>query len=118
MSPLATPIIRNKIEEPPVIDAHRDSPLPHPESTTSDDKVKLKTILVVFAVCNVLLINLINYCKICEFIIMTKKFLLETCLEFFFFFFLGICNDNRTTAHRKTTSSPEKIDSEVLELYN
>ncbi|XP_015231743.1 PREDICTED: cyclic AMP-dependent transcription factor ATF-2 isoform X1 [Cyprinodon variegatus] len=38
LSPLATPIIRNKIEEPPVIDAHRDSPLPHPESTTSDDK--------------------------------------------------------------------------------
>uniref|UniRef100_A0A3Q2NYT9 Cyclic AMP-dependent transcription factor ATF-2 n=1 Tax=Fundulus heteroclitus TaxID=8078 RepID=A0A3Q2NYT9_FUNHE len=40
LSPLATPIIRNKIEEPTVIDAHRDSPLPHPESTTSDDKVK------------------------------------------------------------------------------
>uniref|UniRef100_M3ZDV7 Cyclic AMP-dependent transcription factor ATF-2 n=1 Tax=Xiphophorus maculatus TaxID=8083 RepID=M3ZDV7_XIPMA len=38
LSPLATPIIRNKIEEPTVIDAHRDSPLPHPESTTSDDK--------------------------------------------------------------------------------
>ncbi|KAK5609567.1 Alcohol O-acetyltransferase [Crenichthys baileyi] len=38
LSPLATPIIRNKMEEPTVIDAHRDSPLPHPESTTSDDK--------------------------------------------------------------------------------
>ncbi|XP_054887845.1 cyclic AMP-dependent transcription factor ATF-2 [Poeciliopsis prolifica] len=38
LSPLATPIIRNKIEEPTVIDTHRDSPLPHPESTTSDDK--------------------------------------------------------------------------------
>lgn len=39
LSPLATPIIRNKIEEPAAIDAHRDSPLPHPESTTNDDKV-------------------------------------------------------------------------------
>ncbi|XP_017278206.1 cyclic AMP-dependent transcription factor ATF-2 [Kryptolebias marmoratus] len=38
LSPLATPIIRNKIEEPAAIDAHRDSPLPHPESTTNDDK--------------------------------------------------------------------------------
>ncbi|XP_013856862.1 cyclic AMP-dependent transcription factor ATF-2 [Austrofundulus limnaeus] len=37
LSPLATPIIRNKIE-PAAIDAHRDSPLPHPESTTNDDK--------------------------------------------------------------------------------
>lgn len=41
LSPLATPIIRNKIEEPAAIDAHRDSPLPHPESTTNDDKVCL-----------------------------------------------------------------------------
>ncbi|XP_047456603.1 cyclic AMP-dependent transcription factor ATF-2 [Mugil cephalus] len=38
LSPLATPIIRNKIEEPTAIEAHRDSPLPHPESTTNDDK--------------------------------------------------------------------------------
>uniref|UniRef100_A0A3P8U3K2 Cyclic AMP-dependent transcription factor ATF-2 n=1 Tax=Amphiprion percula TaxID=161767 RepID=A0A3P8U3K2_AMPPE len=38
LSPLATPIIRNKIEEPTTIEAHRDSPLPHPESTTNDDK--------------------------------------------------------------------------------
>ncbi|XP_029386848.1 cyclic AMP-dependent transcription factor ATF-2 isoform X1 [Echeneis naucrates] len=38
LSPLATPIIRNKIEEPTAMEAHRDSPLPHPESTTSDDK--------------------------------------------------------------------------------
>uniref|UniRef100_A0A3P8U7S5 Cyclic AMP-dependent transcription factor ATF-2 n=1 Tax=Amphiprion percula TaxID=161767 RepID=A0A3P8U7S5_AMPPE len=39
LSPLATPIIRNKIEEPTTIEAHRDSPLPHPESTTNDDKL-------------------------------------------------------------------------------
>nr|XP_046259497.1 cyclic AMP-dependent transcription factor ATF-2 isoform X1 [Scatophagus argus]XP_046259498.1 cyclic AMP-dependent transcription factor ATF-2 isoform X1 [Scatophagus argus] len=38
LSPLATPIIRNKIEEPTPLEAHRDSPLPHPESTTNDDK--------------------------------------------------------------------------------
>ncbi|KAJ8403346.1 hypothetical protein AAFF_G00351180 [Aldrovandia affinis] len=38
LSPLATPIIRNKIEEPSATVSHRDSPLPHPESTTSDDK--------------------------------------------------------------------------------
>ncbi|XP_068185068.1 cyclic AMP-dependent transcription factor ATF-2 [Antennarius striatus] len=38
LSPLATPIIRNKTEQPTSLDAHRDSPLPHPESTTSDDK--------------------------------------------------------------------------------
>uniref|UniRef100_A0AAY4EVX3 Cyclic AMP-dependent transcription factor ATF-2 n=1 Tax=Denticeps clupeoides TaxID=299321 RepID=A0AAY4EVX3_9TELE len=37
LSPLATPVVRNKIEEHSV-DVHRDSPLPHPESTTSDDK--------------------------------------------------------------------------------
>lgn len=43
LSPLATPIIRNKIEEPTAMEAHRDSPLPHPESTTSDDKVKSST---------------------------------------------------------------------------
>lgn len=37
LSPLATPIIRNK--EPAATETHRDSPLPHPESTTNDDKV-------------------------------------------------------------------------------
>lgn len=41
LSPLATPIIRSKIEEPSVVETtHQDSPLPHPESTTSDDKVR------------------------------------------------------------------------------
>uniref|UniRef100_I3JPQ5 Cyclic AMP-dependent transcription factor ATF-2 n=1 Tax=Oreochromis niloticus TaxID=8128 RepID=I3JPQ5_ORENI len=45
LSPLATPIIRNKIEEPTVIETHRDSPLPHPESTTNDDKVGTLTSL-------------------------------------------------------------------------
>lgn len=40
LSPLATPIIRNKTEEATATEAHRDSPLPHPESTTNDDKVK------------------------------------------------------------------------------
>ncbi|RVE57968.1 hypothetical protein OJAV_G00204650 [Oryzias javanicus] len=39
LSPLATPVIRNKTEEPTAVDAHRNSPLPHPESTTNDDKV-------------------------------------------------------------------------------
>lgn len=38
LSPLATPVIRNKTEEAPAVDAHRDSPLPHPESTTNDEK--------------------------------------------------------------------------------
>ncbi|XP_030642104.1 cyclic AMP-dependent transcription factor ATF-2 [Chanos chanos] len=38
LSPLATPVVRNRIEEPTSLDTHRDSPLPHPESTTSDDK--------------------------------------------------------------------------------
>ncbi|XP_034550263.1 cyclic AMP-dependent transcription factor ATF-2 isoform X2 [Notolabrus celidotus] len=38
LSPLATPIIRNKVEEPTPMEAHRDSPLPHPESTTNDEK--------------------------------------------------------------------------------
>ncbi|XP_076119916.1 cyclic AMP-dependent transcription factor ATF-2 [Alosa pseudoharengus] len=37
LSPLATPI-RNKTEEQSSLEAHRDSPLPHPESTTNDDK--------------------------------------------------------------------------------
>uniref|UniRef100_A0A8C2ENK6 Activating transcription factor 2 n=1 Tax=Cyprinus carpio TaxID=7962 RepID=A0A8C2ENK6_CYPCA len=38
LSPLATPVVRNKIEEHTSIESHRDSPLPHPESTTTDDK--------------------------------------------------------------------------------
>ncbi|XP_054944658.1 LOW QUALITY PROTEIN: cyclic AMP-dependent transcription factor ATF-2 [Physeter macrocephalus] len=39
LSPLATPIVRSKIEEPSVVETtHQDSPLPHPESTTSDEK--------------------------------------------------------------------------------
>ncbi|XP_061579476.1 cyclic AMP-dependent transcription factor ATF-2 isoform X2 [Cololabis saira] len=38
LSPLATPVIRNKTGESPAIDVHRGSPLPHPESTTNDDK--------------------------------------------------------------------------------
>lgn len=40
LSPLATPVVRNKIEEHTPIESHRDSPLPHPESTTADDKVR------------------------------------------------------------------------------
>uniref|UniRef100_A0A5F8GX10 Cyclic AMP-dependent transcription factor ATF-2 n=1 Tax=Monodelphis domestica TaxID=13616 RepID=A0A5F8GX10_MONDO len=40
LSPLATPIIRSKIEEPSAVEtSHQDSPLPHPESTTSDEKL-------------------------------------------------------------------------------
>uniref|UniRef100_A0A8C5QWA3 Cyclic AMP-dependent transcription factor ATF-2 n=1 Tax=Leptobrachium leishanense TaxID=445787 RepID=A0A8C5QWA3_9ANUR len=40
LSPLATPVIRNKIEEPAVVETtHQDSPLPHPESTTSEEKL-------------------------------------------------------------------------------
>ncbi|XP_072300581.1 cyclic AMP-dependent transcription factor ATF-2 isoform X2 [Eucyclogobius newberryi] len=38
LSPLATPVIRNKSEAATAVPAHRDSPLPHPESTTSDEK--------------------------------------------------------------------------------
>lgn len=38
LSPLATPVIRNKTEEATAVDAHRNSPLPHPESTTNDEK--------------------------------------------------------------------------------
>ncbi|XP_077435152.1 cyclic AMP-dependent transcription factor ATF-2 isoform X2 [Vanacampus margaritifer] len=38
LSPLATPVIRNKTEEPAALEVHRGSPLPHPESTTNDDK--------------------------------------------------------------------------------
>lgn len=40
LSPLATPVVRNKIEEHTPVVSHRDSPLPHPESTTTDDKVR------------------------------------------------------------------------------
>ncbi|KAG9477351.1 hypothetical protein GDO78_002641 [Eleutherodactylus coqui] len=39
LSPLATPVIRSKIAEPAIVETtHQDSPLPHPESTTSDEK--------------------------------------------------------------------------------
>ncbi|XP_067299251.1 cyclic AMP-dependent transcription factor ATF-2 [Pseudorasbora parva] len=38
LSPLVTPVVRNKIEEHAPIESHRNSPLPHPESTTTDDK--------------------------------------------------------------------------------
>ncbi|KAM8934525.1 cyclic AMP-dependent transcription factor ATF-2 isoform 1-T1 [Pelodytes ibericus] len=39
LSPLVTPVIRSKIEERTVVETtHQDSPLPHPESTTSDEK--------------------------------------------------------------------------------
>ncbi|XP_063069456.1 cyclic AMP-dependent transcription factor ATF-2 [Engraulis encrasicolus] len=40
LSPLTTPLtsLRQKTEEQSSLDAHRDSPLPHPESTTNDDK--------------------------------------------------------------------------------
>ncbi|XP_033871243.1 cyclic AMP-dependent transcription factor ATF-2-like [Acipenser ruthenus] len=39
LSPLATPIVRNKTGEHSAVEkTHQDSPLPHPESTTSDDK--------------------------------------------------------------------------------
>ncbi|XP_069589284.1 cyclic AMP-dependent transcription factor ATF-2 isoform X1 [Ranitomeya imitator] len=39
LSPLATPVIRSKIEEPAIVETtHQNSPLPHPESTTSDEK--------------------------------------------------------------------------------
>ncbi|XP_064419744.1 cyclic AMP-dependent transcription factor ATF-2 isoform X2 [Latimeria chalumnae] len=39
LSPLATPTVRGKVEEPSVVETtHQDSPLPHPESTTSDEK--------------------------------------------------------------------------------
>ncbi|POI27415.1 hypothetical protein CIB84_008835 [Bambusicola thoracicus] len=46
LSPLATPIIRNKIEEPSVVETtHQDSPLPHPESTTNDEKYQSEKLL-------------------------------------------------------------------------
>lgn len=38
LSPLVTPVVRNKIEEHPSVESHRVSPLPHPESTTTDQK--------------------------------------------------------------------------------
>nr|QYW22360.1 activating transcription factor 2 [Xenopus laevis] len=39
LSPLVTPVIRSKIEEPVIVETtHQDSPIPHPESTTSDEK--------------------------------------------------------------------------------
>ncbi|XP_028292569.1 cyclic AMP-dependent transcription factor ATF-2 isoform X2 [Gouania willdenowi] len=38
LSPLATPVINNKVEKPAALAAHRDSPLPHPESTTNDER--------------------------------------------------------------------------------
>ncbi|XP_019713164.1 cyclic AMP-dependent transcription factor ATF-2 [Hippocampus comes] len=38
LSPLATPVVRHKSEETAALEAHRGSPLPHPESTTDDDK--------------------------------------------------------------------------------
>jgi len=51
LSPLATPIIRNKIEEPSVVETtHQDSPLPHPESTTNDEKVRT-LFLKFFGIC-------------------------------------------------------------------
>ncbi|XP_067107845.1 cyclic AMP-dependent transcription factor ATF-2-like [Osmerus mordax] len=39
--PLATPIMRNKMEDHSALELHRDSPLPHPESTTCDDKSRV-----------------------------------------------------------------------------
>ncbi|XP_072117930.1 cyclic AMP-dependent transcription factor ATF-2 isoform X2 [Mobula birostris] len=39
MSPLALPAVRTKVEETPTVESsHQNSPLPHPESTTSDEK--------------------------------------------------------------------------------
>ncbi|CAL8321854.1 unnamed protein product [Merluccius merluccius] len=38
LSPLVTPIMRSKMEEHTAMEVHRVSPLPHPESTTDDDK--------------------------------------------------------------------------------
>ncbi|XP_062908200.1 cyclic AMP-dependent transcription factor ATF-2 isoform X3 [Mobula hypostoma] len=40
MSPLALPAVRTKVEETPTVESsHQNSPLPHPESTTSDEKL-------------------------------------------------------------------------------
>ncbi|XP_067891557.1 cyclic AMP-dependent transcription factor ATF-2 isoform X3 [Heterodontus francisci] len=39
MSPLALPAVRTKVEDMPIVETtHQNSPLPHPESTTSDEK--------------------------------------------------------------------------------
>ncbi|XP_056436302.1 cyclic AMP-dependent transcription factor ATF-2 [Gadus chalcogrammus] len=38
LSPLATPIMRSKMEDNTGMEVHRVSPLPHPESTTNDDQ--------------------------------------------------------------------------------
>lgn len=38
MSPLALPAVRTKVETSTVESSHQNSPLPHPESTTSDEK--------------------------------------------------------------------------------
>ncbi|XP_075685613.1 cyclic AMP-dependent transcription factor ATF-2 isoform X2 [Rhinoderma darwinii] len=39
LSPLVTPVIRSKFVEPAIVEtSHQDSPLPHPESTTSEEK--------------------------------------------------------------------------------
>ncbi|GCC27221.1 hypothetical protein chiPu_0005646 [Chiloscyllium punctatum] len=39
MSPLALPAVRTKVEDMPIVEtSHQNSPLPHPESTTSDEK--------------------------------------------------------------------------------
>ncbi|XP_020384915.1 cyclic AMP-dependent transcription factor ATF-2 isoform X2 [Rhincodon typus] len=40
MSPLALPAVRTKVEDMPIVETtHQNSPLPHPESTTSDEKL-------------------------------------------------------------------------------
>ncbi|XP_048454709.1 cyclic AMP-dependent transcription factor ATF-2 isoform X4 [Rhincodon typus] len=40
MSPLALPAVRTKVEDMPIVETtHQNSPLPHPESTTSDEKI-------------------------------------------------------------------------------
>ncbi|XP_060683919.1 cyclic AMP-dependent transcription factor ATF-2 isoform X2 [Hemiscyllium ocellatum] len=40
MSPLALPAVRTKVEDMPIVEtSHQNSPLPHPESTTSDEKI-------------------------------------------------------------------------------
>ncbi|XP_041057436.1 cyclic AMP-dependent transcription factor ATF-2 isoform X3 [Carcharodon carcharias] len=39
MSPLALPAVRTKVEDMPIVGTtHQNSPLPHPESTTNDEK--------------------------------------------------------------------------------
>ncbi|XP_059503186.1 cyclic AMP-dependent transcription factor ATF-2 isoform X3 [Stegostoma tigrinum] len=40
MSPLVLPAVRTKVEDMPIVETtHQNSPLPHPESTTSDEKI-------------------------------------------------------------------------------